>query len=969
MYRDTFGYLWVGTGEGLSLFNGYEFKNFKSRINDSLAISNNRIRAIRPSMDGKNIWVGTEDGLNCFSRENVRLTKKIALPECSGLITVPLYFTDTTSWFLMSSKGIFKLKAGSTKPQEVSKTVYQYRINALLSNEDFLYQTLDKQLQCFSVRGETIRTYDLPEGLRGKDIHNAVEAVGGTILLASENGLWRLEKNTGKIERYPFDDDRWNDAGKKINAVCVDSKGRIWMGITNDGLFVYDPQTKRVRPVCWEQSGLSVQKRLEHIMCIQADPYGIVWVGTDGNGLVKIITDRIFFGEEYFSPLVTDTCHWFIKSFYKDNSNRLWVGTYGEGIKLVDYKHETIQTLPLDFLKDEKIEAVTAICPAPDNALLIGTNDGLYLLDTISWKSRRVVWTVSPAVGPIVNCICRRRDGSILVGTNNYLFCVKGKGNEMHLEPFFSRGIIVSAVGENENGDVAVGSYYLGIFLLDKNGVAKDSLIYADKNSLPAATLINGFAQGEDGFLFASSSIGLIEFTPDLKIKTIFTDADGLPDNMLYGIAELPDHSFFISTGKGVSIFDRKSFENYSEKDGMKSDECNTCALHFSDDQNIYIGGVNGFDFRHYPFVSTMYVQPRIYFEKQFSANALKDGNEKNVPAFELNYLDNTFSFQLWQSDFTFSERTTYHYQLKGFDPKEVTAAERRFVRYAGVNPGQYNFVASFSFPGFGINGTPLFSVTVIPPYWQSTWFRILAVLAILLLIASIIYFILQSKYKKRMQKLEMLRQLERIRIRISGDIHDDIGAGLTRIALTSDLVSRQLEANSQLQSRMSNMANAARDLSQSLKEVVWSVKPEYDRLDSMVNYFKGYCGEFFEHAELTFSFQTLGEIPSIPVSPEIRRNLLLILKEASNNAMKHANASKIETHVHFSKGIFSMEICDNGCGIPKEQSCEKMNSSGLKNMQQRVDAIGFQLEIKSNLPSGTKICVWGPISENTTLG
>jgi len=219
------------------------------------------------------------------------------------------------------------------------------------------------------------------------------------------------------------------------------------------------------------------------------------------------------------------------------------------------------------------------------------------------------------------------------------------------------------------------------------------------------------------------------------------------------------------------------------------------------------------------------------------------------------------------------------------------------------------------------------------------------------------------------MRKLETLRQLERIRIRISGDIHDDIGAGLTRIALTSDLVSRQLEKNNPLKSRISNVANSARDLSQSLKEVVWSVKPEYDQLDSMVNYFKGYCGEFFENAELTFSFHTNGEIPSIPVSPEIRRNLFLILKEASNNAVKHSGATKIETRVTFSRGNFTMEITDNGCGILEENKSEKMNSSGLKNMQRRVAAIGFHLEMTINQPSGVRIVVSGPISENTTLG
>lgn len=965
IYKDTFGYLWIGTGGGLSLFNGYEFRNFKSSINDSLTISNNRIRSFQPSADGKNIWAGTEDGMNCFSLKDGRLIKKICPPGYSGMTSQPLFFNDTAYWFSVASKGFFRKSYHAKEAKQILNTTFRFQVNPLHEHGEFLFQTAEKELILLSVITGKSRTYELPAGLRKKDIYSCIETTRGSVILCTENGLWLMEIKSGKISRYPFGDKNWNDAGKKINAACVDNKGRIWIAVRSEGLFVYDPVAEKVRLAGWEQSGLSVQDKLKNIMCLTADPYGIVWAGTDGHGLVKIITDRVFWGEQYLSPTVTDTCHWFTRSFYRDK-NLLWVGTFREGIKIIDYTTGSIKTIFPGFQNGNKENSITAILPAPGNALFIGTTSGLFLLDTITLKLKLLKCKGEESGQDcFVNCMLRCRNGNVFAGTKGCLFRVAGAGGEIFLEKCFAKKINISALAENDNGDLILSAVYLGLFSLDRNGVLKDVFLFSHGNLLPGSTLINGFARNGGRDWYISSNAGLLVFSNDFKFIKAFTCTDGLPDNMLYGIVALPDHRYFISTGKGISIFNpqKKSFENYSEEDGMKSNECNTGALYFSPDATIYAGGVNGFDSRKFPFSREKIIEPEIYFENQFAPGYVADQGKEGSYLYELSYRDNTFALKLWQTDFTFSDRTSYHYQLNGFDPNEVSGTDNRFARYVDVNPGEYNFVSAVSFPGYASPGkVSLFSVKIIPPYWQSAWFRVGSILFILSVIAFIIYFIIRSKYKKQMRKLEMQRGLERVRIRISGDIHDDIGAGLTRIALTSDLVSRQLKQDNPLKLRVANIADSARYLSQSLKEVVWSVKPEYDQLGSMVNYFKGYCGELFEDTDFIFSFHTAGVLSQETVSPEIRRNLFLILKEACNNAIKHSGATKIEARFNYDRGKIYLEITDNGCGIGEIKD-DEMNCSGMKNMEKRALDLGFQFKVSGNGYGGCSVAVSGMIS------
>lgn len=956
MYRDTFGYLWVGTGDGLSIFNGYEFRNFKSRYGDTTSLSNNRVRGILPSRDGEHVWVGTEDGVTIFERNALSTPRILRIPGWGGEALSPLWCNDTAMWLINPGKAIIRVneKTGKIATQHTFQHQVWYDPHPLNTPGEFVFTDASASLVFYSIRkGETGR-YPFPEALKLGDVHDALEMSDGTLLIATVRGLWNFDRKSGYWKQLP------GTRHGQLDLVCLcrDVNGKIWLGARGEGLYLYDPADGSVRPCGWQQDGTAVKEKLREPHGIICDAYGVMWVGTNDAGLVKITTNHVFFGDQYLAPLVTDTCNWFVRSIYMNGRRQLFVGTFSEGLKVIDRQTGAIRQVNV---AGNDAGSVNAIVPGPASTLYLGTDNGVVRLDTLKWAVTPVKCD-SAANHLHVTCMLRCSDGKIFAGTSQYLFCINEKNGEPFLEGCFYHPINVSALYENSRGELLVASKYSGIVLFSKEGKLVEEVLFAG-SGLSRATIVYSFVETGDGY-WASSNTGLLRFSSSLSAEKIITDKDGLPENTLYGLLQLPGGELFISTGKGISIFNPSTnrFMNYSSADGMKSDECNSRAVLFADGC-VFVGGVNGFDYAGYPFRSRQFPLPVVLLDQQqvFDEPFISKGEGFYTSRMELGFRENTFSFMLWQTDFAFSERADFHYRLEGFDENILAAGNKRFVRYAGVIPGDYNFEASVTLPG-GITSVPqrMLEISVVPPFWQTAWFRITSILGALLFVSLSLYLVLVTRYRRRLRKLQLQQELERVRVRISADIHDDIGAGLTRIALAGDLATMQLPENDPQKQRVAGMAASARVLSQSLKEVVWSVRPEYDRSDNMIRYFRDYCGEYFEATSIRCTFNTGATLPVFPVSPEIRRNLFLILKEALNNIAKHAEAEQVNVAVKVEGKNFTLSVRDDGRGISAAVAGENMRAHGLKGMRKRAEAIGFSFDISPGEKGGTRVTVSG---------
>ena len=214
----------------------------------------------------------------------------------------------------------------------------------------------------------------------------------------------------------------------------------------------------------------------------------------------------------------------------------------------------------------------------------------------------------------------------------------------------------------------------------------------------------------------------------------------------------------------------------------------------------------------------------------------------------------------------------------------------------------------------------------------------------------------------KKLRAFKMQQELDEIRQRISSDIHDEIGAGLTKIALGGDIMALRIINDNVAKEKFKWISKTARELSQSMKEVVWSVNPHYDSLDHMVAYFRAHASDFCDSTGLCFTFKGAEQYASSKVQPEVRRNLLLILKECLNNLSKHSGATQVELEMQVEDAWLIMKIKDNGSGFDL-QNQGAANSNGLRNIHQRAEALNFSCQINSsNLDRGCSVVIQGSL-------
>jgi signal transduction histidine kinase len=212
------------------------------------------------------------------------------------------------------------------------------------------------------------------------------------------------------------------------------------------------------------------------------------------------------------------------------------------------------------------------------------------------------------------------------------------------------------------------------------------------------------------------------------------------------------------------------------------------------------------------------------------------------------------------------------------------------------------------------------------------------------------------SLYQKDLDRQLML---ERERARISQDMHDDIGAGLTKIAMISEAGNRDLlpancEPGTANREQMLKVATTARDMINRLNVIVWALNPRYDNLDSFVSYARRYFGEYLENFGISLKMEVPDDIPDIPVTPDFRRNAFYAWQEAVHNAVKHGASSEIIIQMEFDNQTMQVTIADNGIGF--DQTKPGSGGNGLLNMKKRAEDLGGSFEIQSTPGKGTRV-------------
>jgi signal transduction histidine kinase/streptogramin lyase len=319
----------------------------------------------------------------------------------------------------------------------------------------------------------------------------------------------------------------------------------------------------------------------------------------------------------------------------------------------------------------------------------------------------------------------------------------------------------------------------------------------------------------------------------------------------------------------------------------------------------------------------------------------------------KLNYNENRLNIGFGAINYIKPEQNLYAYQLTGVDDHWVYTSHN-FVSYANLSPGSYKFKLKASNYAGTWSAPISMDVVIYPPFWATWWFRILSFVLIGSVLFVAIRYVLQRNLREKILRLEKEQAVEKERNRIARDMHDDLGSGLTKIAILSEVAKTQMNSPVQASANLDVISSASRELVDNLQDIIWVLNPKNDSLNSLVLYIKEYTESFFEPAGIQYEFTHEGTGVRITLSEEQRRNIFLAVKESCNNILKHANCTGICISLKFHDQLLSIAIKDNGLGFDMKEVGPFSN--GLQNIRNRMEQIGAQCKIISVKNEGTTV-------------
>jgi signal transduction histidine kinase len=341
------------------------------------------------------------------------------------------------------------------------------------------------------------------------------------------------------------------------------------------------------------------------------------------------------------------------------------------------------------------------------------------------------------------------------------------------------------------------------------------------------------------------------------------------------------------------------------------------------------------------------------------------------LPDLRLSAAQNNVRIEYVGLSFQSEQALKYAYKLEGVDADWNPPNEERSVNFASLSPGTYRFLVRAVNPdGIGSTTPASMSFTIIPPLWQRWWFLALAGLC-LAGVAAMIYRI----------RVARLLELERVRTRIATDLHDDIGASLSRMAILSEVVKRQNPVTQpESVELLGQIAETSRRLVDTMSDIVWSINPRRDDLNNVVLRIGEFAADVFDARGIAWDFQAPPEPEKVKLNPDQRRHLYLIFKEAINNIVRHAGCTSVRLVMIIRDGWLHAEMCDDGRGFAMDQeSSDELQITdhksqtqpqpqpphqghGLTSMRARAAELGGQLQIDSAPDQGTRLTLNVPL-------
>ncbi len=958
------GFLWVATQGGLVRFDGNQFRDF-APITEA-GVPGGLLHGLTVDRRGR-LWVAKDGGVIACVDQGRTTSITLRRGSANARAVTPVEDGEGSLWaaYPTAASRVVRVREGQVR---------------YFGTEDGLAPGGILQLAGDS-RGRLMYAAGDKLGVFRDERFVTLETVPGVqcIAAAKAGGLWvcsgaKVLKFTEGGGVVPVGELPAVRSNVTATVVMEDRLGRLWIGTARQGLFRREGGMFAAVPVSHRE-----------ILSLAEDREGSVWVGTRGGGLNRL-RPSVVESQEIASGLPFEA----VRSVCQDKDGTLWaVARSG-----VVARHQGTGWNALRAGDGWTIEDAVSVVPNPNGGVWIGTHyDGLF-----HWRDRVVasVTMKDGLAGNFARSLLSSTNGDLWIGTASAEGLHRLRAGRLRRFNLPDGSGLVRALALDAAGTLWAGT--TGGRLLR---ATEDMVVDETARSVPKLQTIRCLHATADGSVwigYGGSGVGRLKAGRFSQFRT----AEGITDDYISQIQDDGEGRLWFAGNRGVFYVREQEFEEqtagriaqvrpvvFGRDEGLP-------ALQAS--REAWPGAARGSDGRLWIAMQTglAVVHPRAIQRGPAPAvvieSASLDGQEVaaydartvmagSAPAPPLNLrqaesggIKVTPGHEQLAIEFTAlslasPRHVAFRFKLDGLENDWVQARARRVAYYSHVPPGKYRFLVTasdhegnWSEPGAAMD------IEVLPHFWQTWWFQILAALSLLGTVGGVVRYVEIRKLRHRVERAEREGAIERERARIAKDIHDDLGASLTEITLLSELAQGGQAPPEEVQADMRKIAARTRNLTQALDATVWAVNPRNDTLESLVTYTCNHAEDFLKTAGIRCRLEVADRLPVQVLTAVVRHNVFLVVKEALHNVVKHSAASEVTLRVATRANGMVLVIEDNGNGfIPHNQDAtagtrseagvmRQRQGEGLANMHRRAAEIGGELDLRSGPGQGTRI-------------
>jgi signal transduction histidine kinase/ligand-binding sensor domain-containing protein len=956
-YEDSRGFMWLTGNDALNRYDGRTVKVYNlNRYFKNYEILQQGYGFAEDTFG--NLYVGSTRGLYIYHRRQDLFTLQKVFSLSGDSTAMPFAYRNGKIWCYNRHYQIATYEVATKTVQRITQLpidpLVSVHIYSLTSNT-FYYRLpfIDNNGILWAVGRKAIAGFNtvtqrhiapFAQYLRRHPYQFYASCYqGGRLICGTNNGLLLLDLPSGTAK--PITHLQQKKLGIVLALACTDSM--LVFKSSETGLHLLGTNHQKIQP---QSNGLPVDANIAFHFSF--DKGGRLWMCEDGVGLVIIAFRQTVSGLGRALPLqaLGGSCHTFAE--------------LPDGNILV--KHQLVQ----DRISQQLRTWHLSIAPT------VNGNS----LRTVTDRFRNGIWFFEEGpTGP---------DGQRPFcfygpqGLKRYRFNTRAiapnsQQKDMVVLPdgrllcTFEEGLfwLWPTTGSIEPVAGAMGRNAFTISLLSGNRVAV-SYLHSDMQLYElrpnnTCRLLNRILPGTQTFYlqqdtvrqcyWAGTNQGVYRLNARWQVLQHFDANNGLAGTYIYGLLLDGAGNAFCSHQRGMSQLNAQNGQivNLGPQDGIQDWDFHNRAFFKASDGTLFFGGAKGFNWIRPPLQLPSYYQTEVYVDEILVNNrpAMPDSNANYINRLSLGHQQNNLSVKAVVKDLANGALYQLMYRIAETDTDWKLLPNGNTINFNQLAPGTYTLqLGIYNKYGLQKKAGRSLSILIAAPFYRKAWFWALMAIAAT---ATVLWWIYRNKLAGERDKFQQQLALEKQRQRITADLHDDIGATLSSLQINSAIASSMVtQSPQQAQTILHKIETQAQSLAHTIGDIVWSMKPGEEEFMTLGTRIKKFAGEILEPVNIQFTIAIPPAIDKGLSDMALRKNLLLILKEAINNAAKYSRATTMHIGLQMDAGHIELAVTDNGTGFDIEQA----KGNGLGNMQHRAHELGGQLWVASTPGKGTTV-------------